>query len=150
MATILVILRSLIQDVAGGKYTDSELNQLITIAAIRVLMEIHFDQIYTVDVLAKTITPDPTDLNFINFVAQKAAIILTQSEMKTAASYSIRLQDGPSQLDTTQLVTSLKTLLAELNSTYDKNKVQYQVSGGSTVHVITTPTTSEMPPERFA
>jgi hypothetical protein len=101
---IPVIVRTLINDLDTDNptYTDDRLLQIITVAAKYVQFDVVLDQSYVVDVVDKTISPDPTVTNdsiFISLVGLKSACIIDQSTLRTkAALEGIRAALGPAQL----------------------------------------------------
>lgn len=145
MNTILTILRVLIDDVSGATYEDSDLNNIIVVAAGFVKQEISLDVVYTINYVSPSITPDPEDEAFINFVALKAAIILVRGELKDSSSNSFKVVDGPSTIDLSSRFKSMKDYLDTLLEQYDTDKINYTMNGsvGGYRAVITTPTTEE-------
>ena len=145
MNTMLIILRVLLDDVGETKYEDQDLNRILVVSASLVKQEISFDVTYTIDYSLLSISPDPVDEAFINFVALKAAIILVRAELKDISSNSFRIQDGPSTIDTTMRNKSYKDFLDSLLEQYDRDKISYAMNSsvGGYRAVITTPTTEE-------
>jgi hypothetical protein len=80
------ILRYLIGDYGvEQKYTNSELQTLLTVGARFVLHDISFDVNYVVDVSSTGISPDPVDNGddaFVNFATLKAACLTDEWEMR--------------------------------------------------------------------
>jgi hypothetical protein len=101
---IPLIVRTLINDLDlnNPTYSDDRLLQVITVAAKYVQFDVVLDQLYTVDVVNKTINPDPTlnnDSIFISLVGLKASCIIDQSALRTkAAMEGIKAALGPAQL----------------------------------------------------
>ena len=93
---LLLFVRTLIGDLDSSKYTDSRLEQIIVVGAYNVNDATDFDYTYTVDIAAKTITPDPVvnkDTDFTVLTAYKSACIIIGSEVKTEAANSLSLRD---------------------------------------------------------
>ena len=100
---ILMIVRTLINDLESSPtYTDERLLQVITVAAKYVQFDVVLDNTYTVDVVNKLISPDPTVQNdsiFISLIGLKSACMIDQSTLRTkAAMEGIRAALGPAQL----------------------------------------------------
>ena len=101
---IPLIVRTLINDLdlTNPTYSDDRLLQVITVAAKYVQFDVVLDHTYTVDVVNKTISPDPTldnDSIFISLVGLKASCIIDQSALRTkAAMEGIKAALGPAQL----------------------------------------------------
>lgn len=139
MNTILIIIRTLINDLEETQFTDDLLIKLASVAAINVSGEIHFDTSYSVNLLTNTISPDP-DNNFSMFVAYKAAILLLQAEFRKYAFKNIKITDGPSSIDFGNIVSGIKDSLASFTSQYEQMKKNYTING-NVGYVILTPTT---------
>ena len=111
---LVLFVRTLIGDLDSAKYADSRLQQIIAVAAYKVNDQADFNNAYTVDMSAVTISPDPVtdgDTDFTVLTAYQAACIIVGSEVKTNAANSILLRDGPSAID-------LRTITANLNVLY--------------------------------
>ena len=88
---IPLIVRTLINDLdlTNPTYSDDRLLQVITVAAKYVQFDVVLDQIYAIDVVNKTINPDPTlndDSIFISLIGLKASCIIDQSTLRTKAA----------------------------------------------------------------
>lgn len=140
MDSMLVILRSIIQDLDGSIYSDESLSRLLITSALIIQREVSFDTSYTVDIMNISITPDPTDNSFILLVAYKASLLLLQSEIRSSASNSIKIVDGPSTIDLTNKSKDLKSLLNSVLEEYNLMKRDYSLSG-SLGYCVITPTT---------
>lgn len=141
MNDILIILRSLINDLDGVTYSDEVLLRLACVAAIIVTKEIYFDITYSINLSTSVITPDP-DQNIGLFISYKAAILLLQNEIKTYGYTNVKIVDGPSTVDMGNIS---KTLIENVNlllNQYDKLKQEYMLHG-SLGFAIITPTTVE-------
>lgn len=103
-ATILVILRVLLDDLASAVYTDDSLHKLLTASALQVCQELDLDTTYTVDFSLYSVSPDPAasatrDDSFVNLLTLKAACMNDRAKAGTAAKQSIRVKDGTSEID---------------------------------------------------
>lgn len=144
MDNILTMLRVLINDPLGETYSDDSLTKLILVAAIVIQKELHFTTTYTVDLSVLTISPEVSDDAFMLFAAHKAAILLTQSEIRTNSSRSIKITDGPSTIDLSSVAKDLMELLKNLITQYDRMKMDYtlhQNEGAAFGYAVLTPTT---------
>lgn len=114
--TMIIMLRILVNDVEDTPtYSDSRMEQILTVSAMYVNQEMDFDNTYTVDVVSPDISPDPVGVNdiaFINFVVLKAACITDFSTFRTKALQSgIKAKCGPATLETTKHLDGFKQLL---------------------------------------
>lgn len=128
-----IIIRGLIGDIDSPQtYTDDRLTYIALNSAHLLLNEVSFNSDYSVDVQASSISPDPiTDTNFINLLALRSAVLISNSEYKTAAKQSFIVKDGPSSLDTSTKYRALEAFAATANQAYLKAKLDY-VAGNST------------------
>ena len=130
---LTVIVRHIIDDLDSSAYTfaDSRIEESILVAAQLIHNELEFNVQYTIEVDNGILTPDPTtvapkDDDFIALCCFRSAIMLMTSLVKTYALKSINIKDGPSWLDTRDIVKNLKLLLDDINSKYDNMKLAYQ------------------------
>ena len=89
---LVLMFRSLIGDLDSSSFTDDRLQQILVVAAYNVQNDGDFSTTYTIDVSAKTISPDPYttgDVDFSTLTIYKAACILLGSEEKTEAATAI-------------------------------------------------------------
>jgi hypothetical protein len=142
---IVRIVRFLIGDTEGITYTDDRLEETILVAAQLLLSTMDFSTEYSVDVDQVTLNPDPTegtkDNLFINCLAMKAAIVVLNSESKTAAVQSWRVKDGTSSVDTTASYQSLHQLAKELSDKLDKYIFDYRAGNSLAGAAVLTPYT---------
>tara|TARA_Y100001936_G_scaffold164608_1_gene160726 strand:+ start:234 stop:749 length:516 start_codon:yes stop_codon:yes gene_type:complete len=120
---LLLFVRTLIGDLDSSKYTDARLEQIIVVGAYNVNDATDFDYTYTVDIAAKTISPDPVDnkdTDFTVLTAYKSACIIVGSEVKTEAANSLSLRDGPSAIDLRGVATTLNALYKDLCQKYEE------------------------------
>lgn len=140
------ILRYLINDLDSSNYTyaDSRLQQSLLIGAQLVSTEITFNKTYEINVAASSLSPDPTDTPrddaFINLVCFKSAVIIYGGELRLAGGKSLKVVDGPSQIDTSAMYGNYSKLYQQAIDDYNRAKINYTVGtvGGQ---VITTPIT---------
>jgi hypothetical protein len=113
---IPLIVRTLINDLSDNPmYSDERIQQVVTVAAKYVQLDVTLDNIYVVDVSSSTITPDPVDNNddiFVSLVCLRSACLIDQSTLRTkAAMEGIRAALGPASLSVGGSLEGLKILL---------------------------------------
>lgn len=135
------IVRGLIGDIdIPQTYTDARLLYIELNSAHLLLNEVSFNSDYTVDVQASSISPDPiTDTNFINLLALRSAVLISNSEYKTAAKQSFIVKDGPSSLDTSTKYRALEAFAATAKQTYEKAKLDYIAGNSLSACCVATP-----------
>ena len=150
-AEIRTIVRSLINDPeppdANNTYSDTKIDQLISVAARYVLIDLNLDnQDYKVDVTTNTITPDPTaegsrDETFISFIALRASCFLDQSTFRTrATTEGIRAGLGPAQLNVSGNLSGYKTLLdVGPCGVYEYLKQQHNIGNATAISAVLSP-----------
>lgn len=123
---ISTILRYLINDVDHNnyKYSDSRIETTILVAAQLVTFDTEFPNQYSIDIANSSLLPDPTTTNirdnaFINLVALRSACVILGSEVKTEASNSISIKDGPSAIDLRGVSMTLNQLYQDFCKKYD-------------------------------
>jgi hypothetical protein len=124
--TLPVMVRYLINDTdpSNYTYTDARISKSILVGAQFVGLELDFVNNYAIDLVAETITPDPTsnetrDDSFINLLALRTACIIIGSEIKTGAANAIAIKDGPSSIDLRGVSSTLTVLYKDLCDKYD-------------------------------
>lgn len=141
--TAIPLLRAIIQDVSTSPdYSTSRLIEVLYAAAYIVLSEIDFNYDYVINLVNRTITPDPStnqDVAFINMTCYKAALFILNSELKTAAINGIMIKDGPSVIDTRQFFVSQKTRYDLMLKEYDKVKMAIKMGDLNAGVAIMTP-----------
>ena len=119
---LVLMFRSLIGDLDSSSFTDDRLQQILVVAAYNVQNDGDFSTTYTIDVSAKTISPDPYttgDVDFSTLTIYKAACILLGSEVKTEAANAISIKDGPSAIDLRGVTQSLSIMYNDICKKYD-------------------------------
>jgi len=143
--SLTLIVRYLINDIDSTVYSDARLKQSIVISAQLAAMDVTFDKNYTIDIDAATITPDPfdetQDNGFINLIALRSALLIFSNEAKLASKLGIKVNDGPSSIDTSGRLSSALRILDSARSAYEKAKVDYVVGQARGFQVVTTPYT---------
>lgn len=100
---LTIITRTLINDWNQPyEYSDSRIQQIITVSAKYLQFDINLDYAYTIDVVNNNISPDPTSNNdniFVSLVCLKAACIIDQGTFRTkSALEGIRASLGSASL----------------------------------------------------
>jgi len=121
--TSLLMLRTMLNDagVSEMRYSTQRLEELLITSAYFLPLEINFNSIYTVDVSAYTITPDPGGSSptadgdeFISFMVLKAACIADEGNFRNAALLQgVNARVGPAHINTSAYGSHLTTLLTE-------------------------------------
>jgi hypothetical protein len=126
---VLPICRILIGDDATPfTYSDNRLEDILYGTAKLLLLDVGFDTVYTISIANHTISPDPIDDPFfIPLLALKSAVIIANSEFKSASLNSGTVIDGPSTINLGGSADSLKKRLDSLQKDYNKAKLQYSV-----------------------
>lgn len=129
------LVRALINDlVEPFTYSESRLSELVLYAAYLINEDLTFDNTYTINLPALSISPDPSsDEAFVRLTAMKAAIIVLFNELKTASSQSIRIVDGPAQIELADVYKSKKDLYDLLLRELALAKTQHQMGGGKAI-----------------
>ena len=142
------IVRFLINDIDGTTYDDNRLEETILVAAQLLLNTMDFDNTYLVETDSGSLSPDPTLLStkdnfFIGCLSMKAAIIVLNSEAKTAAAQSWRIKDSNASLDTTASYQAMHQLAKELSDKLEKYIFDYRAGNSIVGGCVITPTTFE-------
>lgn len=117
--TVLTLMvRHLINDPDDGDvtYTDTRIQEAITVAGMIIDGQYTFAYDYIFDIAATTISPDPVakaDNAAIALIALKTACILQTNSYQGAVGSSIRVRDGDSEIDTTAGFPGHRDLLKE-------------------------------------
>ena len=142
---ILMIVRTLINDLESSPtYTDERLLQVITVAAKYVQFDVVLDNTYTVDVVNKLISPDPTVQNdsiFISLIGLKSACMIDQSTLRTkAAMEGIRAALGPAQLSIAGSLAGFDLIIDKGPcAAYDELTSHWDVKEATAVRAILSP-----------
>lgn len=149
-AEIRTIVRALINDPAppdaSNTYSDTKIDQLISVAARYVVIDLNLNQEYKIDVTTNVITPDPTDTNsrdetFISFVALRASCFLDQSTYRTkAATEGIRAGLGPAQLNVSGNLSGYKGII-DIGpcGVYEYLKQQHNIGNATAISAVLGP-----------
>ncbi len=111
---LTLIVRNLINDVAGTVYTDERVQTAIVVAGYMVALDLQLNYSYAFDFETPDITPDPVEINDSEAVALfglKAACILSMNAYQSAVGKGIKVRDGDSEVDTTGTFRGYKDIL---------------------------------------
>lgn len=143
---ILMIVRTLINDLdtSNPTYTDERLLQVVTVAAKYVQFDVVLDNTYTIDVVNKLISPDPTAQNdsiFISLIGLKSACMIDQSTLRTkAAMEGIRAALGPAQLSIAGSLAGFDLIIDKGPcAAYDELTSHWDVKEATAVRAILSP-----------
>lgn len=127
------IVRHLINDLdpSNYKFTDSRIETSILVAAQLTLMNVDFNNIYSINVESCLLSPDPTDAPtkddpFITLVCLRTACIIIGSEIRSESGNAISIKDGPSAIDLRGVSQTLTVLYQDLCNKYDKLLLEYR------------------------
>lgn len=145
---IVIMLRTLINDLDSSNYTytDDRLEQTIAVAAMYVNKDL--DKNYIIDVNGPEITPNPYeqgDDSFVNLVVLKAACIIDQGTFRTKAAVAgLMAKCGPATLQTLQHLDGFKELLTlGPCGAYQAALTDYKLGSGDLCHIILSPFISD-------
>jgi hypothetical protein len=100
---MIITTRVLINDLdTPYEFSDDRLEQILVVAGKYLQIDVDLNYVYTIDIVNKEITPDPTSNNdnvFTSLACLKAACIIDQSNLRTkAALEGIRTALGSANL----------------------------------------------------
>lgn len=142
---LTIMVRTLINDLTEPyQFTDDRIEQVLTVAGKYVQFDVNLDNLYTIDVVNKNISPDPTTNNdsiFISLACLKAACIIDQSIYRTkAALEGIRAALGPAQLSVVGQSSAWKTMLDQGPcAAYDELTSHWDVKEATAIAAILSP-----------
>jgi hypothetical protein len=140
---LALIVRHLINDVDESTYDNARIEQTIVIAAQLAQFEVDFEKDYVTDVDGCSISPDPTattrDDAFINLISLKASCIITAAEAKNKQDLALKIKDGPSSIDATEVAKGYQKLHEQLCKAYQASVMQYQIGNSRSGVAVTGP-----------
>lgn len=150
------VLRYLVNDLDPDNpvYDDDRIEETIVVGAqlLQGMVDYYY-QLYVVDVQSVTISPDPVspvkEDGFVNLVCIQAAILILGGELKAAALQSVKVVDGPSQIDFTDVVRNKKIIYTDMKDRFNKALYQYRAGNSIAGHAILTPYTYNNIPGSF-
>ena len=142
---VIPIVRVLLNDMTSPHtLSDRRLEQLCAVAAHMVTSEIYTVFTYSVNIAARTISPDPytsEDSAFINLMSLKAACIADMSTFRQEALRAgIKAKLGPATLETVERLPGFKILLDKGPcALYEELKMQISFGDASVCRIILSP-----------
>lgn len=142
---LTIITRTLINDWEEPySYSDSRIQQIITVAAKYVQFDINLDYAYTIDVVNNNISPDPISVNdsiFTSMVCLKAACIIDQGTFRTkAALEGITTRLGPAVLNLGGTLTGWQSIIQHgACGVYDELTSHWDVRNASAFAAVLSP-----------
>lgn len=136
-SALIQITRGLINDLTASSYvyTDTRLEELISISAYLVVNEVDFSTSYTINVDLQQITPSPSlDMNFMALVGLRTACMVLQGDYITDSTKAISVKDGPSTIDMRARIDHKKIIAETACKKYENAKIRY-VAGDRSVGV---------------
>jgi len=137
--TMSTVVRHLINDVDPTAYTfsPSRIETTILVASQLLVMNVDFNNVYTINVEATTLSPDPTDDGtkddpFIALSCLRAACIILGSEIRKESGNAISIKDGPSAIDLRGVTTTLSVLYKDLCEKYEQALIEYRAGNSVT------------------
>jgi len=138
------MLRALINDLdsLNYTYTDSRLEQLISVAAKYVNQDI--ESSYIINVISPDIAPNPVDSNddiFINLTVMKSACLVDQGAFRTKAALAgLSVKCGPASIQTLQQLDGFRELINNGPcAAYSALLKDYKMGSGVVCHGILSP-----------
>lgn len=136
------IVRHMINDVNADNYTytDKRLETCILVAAQLTVMNVDFENTYTINVESCTLSPDPTDTAtkdeaFITLISLRSACMLLAGEIRSESGNAISIKDGPSAIDLRGVTQTLSVLYKDLCDKYETLLMEYR-AGNSIAGVV--------------
>ena len=144
---LLIMIRILINDLeTPATYSDDRITQLAVVSARYVIMDANLSVSYSLNIVAKTISPDPADPNsyddiFLGLIALKSACLLDQSTFRTrAALEGLSARLGPAALTVGGSLSGYKTILESGPcALYDALVFDYNVGNATAVRAVLSP-----------
>jgi hypothetical protein len=140
----IAILRVIINDSNSAAYTysDCRLTDILMVGAMYTKQDIQFSTTYTIDIINKTISPDPSaDEIFTNFVVMRSACVCDFSTFRTQALMEgVTARCGPATLSVLNRNKAFKDLL-EVGpcASYQTMRQDYIYGGGLLCKAVMSP-----------
>jgi len=133
------IVRHLIDDLDPDNYTFAQdrIETSILVSAQLSVMNITFENTYTMNVETCSLSPDPTDADikdeaFITLICLRTACLIVGSQIRKESGNAISIKDGPSAIDLRGVSTTLQFLYKDLCDRYETLLLEYR-AGNSIV-----------------
>ncbi len=143
----IILFRSLINDTVDPyTYDDCRVKNILLTAAYLNIQDVDFDSDYTIDLLLAEITPDPPESAFISLMVLRGVSLLANSEWKTESRQGIVVRDGPTSIDMTGRLDTLKDYAAASKAAYDKAVISYKTGNRNIGIAIVGPSRFDLQP----
>lgn len=152
---MIITTRVLVNDLnTPYEFSDDRIIQILVVSGKYVQFDVNLDNVYDIDVVNQTISPDPTVNNdniFTSLICLKAACIIDQSTYRTkAALEGIRTALGPAQLSVTGQSAAWKTMLDQGPcAAYDELTSHWDVKEATAIAAVLSPFVSNKYDPRY-
>jgi len=140
------IVRHLIDDLDSTDYTYSQdrIETAILVSAQLTVMNVTFDNTYTINVETCTLTPDPTDTDikdeaFMTLICLRTACLIIGSQIRKESGNAISIKDGPSAIDLRGVSKTLQFLYEDLCERYETLLLEYRAGNSIAGQVVLSP-----------
>ena len=135
-AVAIFTIRSLIGDLDNERYTNDRLIQSFQVCANLVMFDVDFPDDYVINLIDKTILPEPSN-DFISLVCLKTACVLLTSEGRDIGC-KVSMKDGPStiNIDKSELAKTLKDTTKNACEKYEQAMFTYRAEGSLGVAIL--------------
>lgn len=140
------IVRHLVNDLDSSsyKFSDRRIETSILVASQLMVMNVDFNNTYTINVESCTLSPDPTDSDtkddpFVTLSCLRAACIIIGSEIRSESGNAISIKDGPSAIDLRGVTATLTVLYKDLCEKYENLLLEYRAGNSVAGHAILGP-----------
>lgn len=140
------IVRHLVNDLDSSsyKFSDRRIETSILVASQLMVMNVDFNNTYTINVESCTLSPDPTDSDtkddpFVTLSCLRTACIIIGSEIRSESGNAISIKDGPSAIDLRGVTATLTVLYKDLCEKYENLLLEYRAGNSVAGHAILGP-----------
>lgn len=140
------IVRHLVDDLDSSSYaySDKRIETSILVASQLMIMNVDFNNDYTINVETCSLSPDPTnaetkDNPFITLSSLRAACIIVGSQIRKESGNAISIKDGPSAIDLRGVTQTLIVLYKDLCEKYENLLLEYRAGNSVAGHAILGP-----------
>ena len=140
------IVRHLVDDLDSSSYaySDKRIETSILVASQLMIMNVDFNNDYTINVETCSLSPDPTDAEtkdnpFITLSSLRAACIIVGSQIRKESGNAISIKDGPSAIDLRGVTQTLIVLYKDLCEKYENLLLEYRAGNSIVGHAVLGP-----------
>ena len=140
------IVRHLVDDLDSSSYaySDKRIETSILVASQLMIMNVDFNNDYTINVETCSLSPDPTDAEtkdnaFITLSSLRAACIIVGSQIRKESGNAISIKDGPSAIDLRGVTQTLTVLYKDLCEKYENLLLEYRAGSSIVGHAVLGP-----------